>query len=713
MTFIPQPNINSPQFLYLTNQFTNLSLNNQNVQLSIENFKYLDDLGEGKHGSVQKVSYNNNIYALKIIPQNLFIKNNGEKNEEKEIDYLREVAVLKDLSKRDFKKVIKFVANFEDVKSRYILTDFVEGKSLDKLRKIHQENNLYIQQKNIINILMQLLEILKFLHDDCHIIHRDIKPENIILLNNGDIKLLDFGLAVYLQNVSNEKLISRRSFKGTRKYVPPEILYSKFRDYDYKVDIFCLGFTMYNLMNPDDINGETNLPLSTDKSNQRTENKNTNQFYDDWLMDFVKKLYTNDPESRPTAGAALEELKNKKNSPRRSQPCILIKTSQIPIETRFSANLDMMRNNVGMNINTDVNMNINKNFFRKETNIPIMYNEFLQPNQSKENKMITSMKSLIFILNKLDCMLFICCQMHSMFTNQNKNSNTFIKLYYQIFQDYQLMEKNLLLKENYERNINTFISEILKRNLTEISGPRPMILLFMMSSIIKQEFMTFNPNYENKILGGGLLNFDNYPFDALIPRNTYLPKCSYIIDEINRFKAGFKSPFVDNFYILQLSIEKCPQCGHIYNGEIIPCEFLQLKIVKEVDTIENLISNYFVENYPPTAYQCNDCDSSQIMSRQLFCLNSPDYLLLELDDKNKVIFKTKIFLPMFNGENICYEFIGAIYKTNYETHSEYFAVTKKGNNILVYNNDIIQEVYDINIINSEKPSLAFYKKLKK
>ena len=331
------PNSLQNPIMNVINQFGNIHLYAPNNQITINDFVKISDLGEGRHGFVKQVRYkkDNNIYALKMIPQDTFLTKEGERNEVKETDYLREVAVLKDLKTRNNDKVIKLYMNFEDKDYRYIVTDFVNGKNLNKLREEHQKKNEYIQQKYMINIFRQLLEILIFLHEECFIIHRDIKPENIILDYNNNIKLIDFGHSVYLIN-SNPELVSRRSFKGSKKYAPPEIIYSKFRNYDYKVDIFSTGFAIYNIMNPNDKNGKTNLPQDTDDNLQRREQKNENEFYDVWFMDLIKKLYSIDPNERPTAREALQLLFTGMNNPRKVGIVITINEDNIGIMRNFS-----------------------------------------------------------------------------------------------------------------------------------------------------------------------------------------------------------------------------------------------------------------------------------------------------------------------------------------------------------------------------------------
>ena len=54
--------------------------------------------------------------------------------------------------------------------------------------------------------------------------HRDIKPDNIILENNGNIKVFDFGISAYLEN-QDPQLVSNRSLKGHRQFTPNEILF--------------------------------------------------------------------------------------------------------------------------------------------------------------------------------------------------------------------------------------------------------------------------------------------------------------------------------------------------------------------------------------------------------------------------------------------------------------------------------------------------------
>lgn len=76
-----------------------------------------------------------------------------------------------------------------------------------------------------------------------HIIHRDIKPGNMMIDHNGDLKLLDFGLAkaVYAQDDDSKRL----RVLGTPRYISPEIGLGQ--SLDYRADMYSLGATFYHL----------------------------------------------------------------------------------------------------------------------------------------------------------------------------------------------------------------------------------------------------------------------------------------------------------------------------------------------------------------------------------------------------------------------------------------------------------------------------------
>lgn len=99
------------------------------------------------------------------------------------------------------------------------------------------------QEKTAIQVMRNLLEALKYLHDH-NVVHRDLKPENLILAskdNDFDLRIADFGLAAPIKE--GERLTLRCGSPG---YVGPELLEEV--GYDTKVDIFSVGVILYVLL---------------------------------------------------------------------------------------------------------------------------------------------------------------------------------------------------------------------------------------------------------------------------------------------------------------------------------------------------------------------------------------------------------------------------------------------------------------------------------
>ena len=98
----------------------------------------------------------------------------------------------------------------------------------------------------VIDLLIQIFEVVDYLHSEKGIIHRDLKPENFMIkinmYNKPQIKLIDFGFATYIPK-DGEKI---KEYLGTREYAAPEILEQT--GYREKVDEWAIGVIMYNML---------------------------------------------------------------------------------------------------------------------------------------------------------------------------------------------------------------------------------------------------------------------------------------------------------------------------------------------------------------------------------------------------------------------------------------------------------------------------------
>ena len=726
-TFFP-PNMNMPNFTYII-QPQHIF----NKPLSINDFEILNNNGKGAHGSVFRARYkiNGQIYAIKR-----YLKE--ESTGEKELDYIREKAILYDLTQRNYPTIVKLYADFEDDIAKYLVLEFVEGKTLKQISK--ENSNVYLPQNQIINILTQMLQTLQFLHEKCYIIHRDIKPDNIILENNNNIKLLDFGISVYLVHM-NKQLVSKKSFKGESRFVPHEMIFIKPPNYDYKMDIFSLGFTMYSIMNPS--NNNLNLPQITSKvdgSFMRIDQQIENNFYSPWLNDFVQSLYEKNQKKRPTSSEALKLLNKIQTDPRVKQIYTQMKLTKAMnnnnINIPFNIQNSGMNNNAINNINNNIFTGIPNNPMPFSTqnminvpNIGMPFNRelkrmnsanlqnndseqalFLNQRMGNENKIISSMKSLLQILYRLDVRDLIRTQKFSDLSNiqMNNNNQYFINQFQIILNNIQEYDSGKISLENYNTYIKEFLNQVVINNNSGVSGTRPIILLYMMTSIFKDEFNQYFNKYENNIFDNMIQN-NFMMLSDIIPLNNQMIYNS-ISNQIFDFKNNYKGPFVDNFYFIILSVSKCPNCSNLFGITIQVNQFLQLDVKKPKNNIEEMINDYFFPKIGFGNFNCKNCGLQGKKSKKIYCLNLPNYLILEFEDKNSVNFDSNITLTSVNGEMYTYQYLSGIYKLKNIDVTDFVAVIKNENNYLFFSDDKAEKCPQ-EFINLECPSLAIYKKI--
>ena len=126
----------------------------------------------------------------------------------------------------------------EDKGEYYIVMEYVEGKHLKNLLK--KRGKLTIAE--VIDIMLQVTSGLSVAHDS-YIIHRDIKPQNIMILENGIVKITDFGIAVAMNST---QLTQTNSVMGSVHYLPPEQASGK--GATLQSDIYSLGILMFELL---------------------------------------------------------------------------------------------------------------------------------------------------------------------------------------------------------------------------------------------------------------------------------------------------------------------------------------------------------------------------------------------------------------------------------------------------------------------------------
>ena len=309
-------------------------------------YEIIQEIGRGAFSIVYKVKSkeNNNIYCLKKI--------NTKKTKDKE----NEINILSNLSHPN---LIKCFFSFYNSENIYIIMDFCEFGDLFSLLQSVKKKKVFVNEDIIWNIAIQVLVGLNYLHSK-KIIHRDIKLLNLFMTKDKKIKIGDMGMSIIFDE---EELIHSRV--GTPLYIAPELV--KKEKYDYKIDIWSLGCSLYHLAKT--------VPPFTDENLIKLGNSIINEqpsnlpiCYSNELYDFILRLMIKNKDQRPSALEALELIPEKikkkfynnyniytakKKKFKYENGKLIEKQNIINKENKFQNKLDDFSNNNGTTINSD------------------------------------------------------------------------------------------------------------------------------------------------------------------------------------------------------------------------------------------------------------------------------------------------------------------------------------------------------------------------
>ncbi len=119
--------------------------------------------------------------------------------------------------------------------------EFLDGKDLSRTLRDKDGRLSWEQLKPL---LLQICDALRTAHEQ-QIIHRDLKPGNIFIVDGGNVKIIDFGLAKQL-GTTGDGLTKTGMVAGTPEYMAPEQLRGD--PYDHRADIYAVGVIMYKML---------------------------------------------------------------------------------------------------------------------------------------------------------------------------------------------------------------------------------------------------------------------------------------------------------------------------------------------------------------------------------------------------------------------------------------------------------------------------------
>ncbi|XP_041442915.1 serine/threonine-protein kinase 10-like [Xenopus laevis] len=208
-----------------------------------QEWEILGELGDGAFGKVYKAQQRGKraLAAVKVVDIS---------SEEALEDHVAEINILGQCQHPNILALLE--ATYWE-KKLWILLEFCAGGALDG---VMLELGHGLLESQIRVVCFQTLLALQYLHNH-KIIHRDLKAGNILLTQQGDVRLADFGVSA----VNTQTLQRRGSFIGTPYWMAPEVVMCetcKDAPYDYKADVWSLGVTLIELAEREPPNHDLN-----------------------------------------------------------------------------------------------------------------------------------------------------------------------------------------------------------------------------------------------------------------------------------------------------------------------------------------------------------------------------------------------------------------------------------------------------------------------
>ncbi|KAF2085697.1 kinase-like protein, partial [Saccharata proteae CBS 121410] len=264
-------------------------------------YDFLELIGKGNFGRVfrSKERSTGAIYALKIIEIDEADYQDGHQYREDNIkSFIKETQVLSKLTDSRAKNINHFYAAFSFHSQLWIVSEYCPGGSVRTLMRALPGQSAFnpvgLDEGEVKRIARELAVALEGVHA-AGIIHRDIKCANILIREDGQVQLCDFGVAGVLEG----EVDKRSTIIGTPHWMPPEMVKDEVgKGYGVEVDMWEYGCTVYEMATgaPPDSRSDMKSLRNRQQAPRLEEHK-----YSEELRDFVSFCLEPKPRDRPSA----------------------------------------------------------------------------------------------------------------------------------------------------------------------------------------------------------------------------------------------------------------------------------------------------------------------------------------------------------------------------------------------------------------------------
>ena len=188
------------------------------------------------------------------------------------------------------------VIDFDLYENRpFLVMEYLEGTNVSSLLK----KDGRVAWERTIEIVKQICDGLQAAHDK-RMIHRDMKPGNVIILTDGNVKIIDFGLTKFEGPQEDSGLTRTGYLIGTPIYMSPE-QYGK-EGYDHRVDVYAVGIVLYEMLTGTvpfrDADPVAILDMHRNKTPQKPSERRPDASIPKWLEEIVMHTLEKDPNKR-------------------------------------------------------------------------------------------------------------------------------------------------------------------------------------------------------------------------------------------------------------------------------------------------------------------------------------------------------------------------------------------------------------------------------